>query len=151
MSNEYLDWMTDKIQEEKLIVEKYPFLQIRDIDGTVDVESKYPMIPLEIPNGWYNLFFQLCDDIKPILEKEGVLNDYYFIQVKEKYNLLRCYPSKSIKEVDEILAEYENAARYICCECGASAVYEAQDYLASYCENHWKDKAIHKKCKRLDI
>ena len=38
MSNEYLDWAADKIQEEKLIVEKYPFLHIRDVDGHIDIE-----------------------------------------------------------------------------------------------------------------
>ena len=73
------DWIFDKIQEEKLIVEKYPFLHIRDIDGGIDTESKFPMMSLEIPDGWNKLFFQLCDDIKPILEKEGMLYDFYFI------------------------------------------------------------------------
>ena len=78
MSNEYKDWVQDKIEEEKQIVAKYPFLRARNIDGTVDMEAKFPMISLEIPNGWFKLFFQMCDDIKPLLEEEGVLNDFYF-------------------------------------------------------------------------
>ena len=57
MSDEMKDWVFDKIQEEKFIVEKYPFLYVRDIDGSIDMESKYPMISLEIPDGWNKLFF----------------------------------------------------------------------------------------------
>ena len=91
MSNEYKDWMMDKIQDEKAIVEKYPSLRIRDIHGHIDTKSKFPMIPLEIPDGWVRLFFSMCNEIKPILKKEGKLYDFYFIQVKEKYGNLRCY------------------------------------------------------------
>ena len=62
MSNEYKDWERDKIEEEKEIVEKYPFLRARNIDGTIDTSSHFPMMGLEIPNGWYQLFFQMCDE-----------------------------------------------------------------------------------------
>lgn len=129
------DWVFDKIQEEKLIVEKYPFLHIRDIEGNIDMESKYPMMPLEIPNGWYNLFFQLCNDIKPILEKERVLYDFYFMQVKEKYNKLICYYNNAPKEVGDIIAKYEIMARYVCVNCGKPAVFETTGYIASYCDD----------------
>ena len=145
MSNEYLDWAADKIQEEKLIVEKYPFLHIRDIDGHIDIESKFPMISLEIPDGWNKLFFQMCSDIKPILEREGLIDDFYFIQVKEKYNRLVCYYNNTPKEVEDIISRYEIMASYICCECGKPAVFETTGYIASYCDDCFKDYARHDK------
>ena len=135
MSNEYLDWAVDKIQEEKLIVEKYPFLHIRDIDGHIDIESKFPMISLEIPDGWNKLFFQMCSDIKPILEREGLIDDFYFIQVKEKYNRLICYYNNAPKEVEDIISKYETMAQYVCVNCGKPAVFETTGYIASYCDD----------------
>ena len=71
MSNEMRVWEYDKIEDEKLIVKKYPFLHIRDIDGTIDTHSKFPMMSLEIPDGWYELFFQMCDDLKEVLIEEA--------------------------------------------------------------------------------
>ena len=48
------------------------------------------------------------------LEKEGAkaLEDFYFLQVKEKYNELRCYHTGS-KEIEEIIDKYSTT---ICCE-----------------------------------
>lgn len=145
MSNEYKDWEFDKIEEEKEIVEKYPFLRTRNIDGTIDTSSRFPMMGLEIPNGWYQLFFQMCDDLKLVLEKEGMLNDFYFVQVKEKFNELRCYSGHwETYEIQDILRKYEYLSRFVCTVCGLPAEYETQRYIASYC-----DKCLGK-IKRID-
>ena len=47
MSNEYKDWEQDRIEDEKAWVQKYPFLHVRNTDGTIDYEDKFPMIGLE--------------------------------------------------------------------------------------------------------
>ena len=60
-----------------------------------------------------------------------------------------CYPSQSIKEVDDILAKYEMIAKYICVYCGRPAEYITKGYIASLCEDCWKDKHRHEKCERL--
>ena len=135
MGNEYKDWERDKIAEEKEIVKKYPFLRVRDIDGTIDTSAHFPMIGLDIPNGWYQLFFQMCDDLKPVLEKEGMLNDFYFVQVKEKFNELRCYSGHwETSEIQDILRKYEYLSRFVCTVCGLPTEYETQGYIASYCD-----------------
>lgn len=139
MSNEYKDWECDKIEEEKQVVTEYPFLRVRDIDGTPDFGAKFPMMSLEIPDGWMALFFQMCDAIKPLLEEEGLLNDFYFIQVKEKYNYLRCYSNgRASHKIEEIIAKYEQMAPYVCTICGCPASYETKGYIASLCEDCWK-------------
>ena len=146
MSNEYKDWERDKIEEEKEIVAKYPFLRIRNTDGMPDMDAKFPLMSLEIPDGWYKLFFQMCDDIKPILKEEGILEDFYFIQVKEKYNMLRCYScGKASYKVEDIIGKYEEMARYICTNCGRPATVETKDYIASFCDDCWKDNFRHEK------
>ena len=152
MSNEYKDWEREKIEEEKQIVAEYPFLRLRDIDGTVDVKSKFPMMGLEIPLGWYKLFFQMCSDIKPILEKEGALDDFYFLQVKEKYNELVCYSNGAASlEVEQILQKYGYLSRFVCTKCGKPATYETTGYLASYCYDCWKDFVRHQKVNQLEF
>ena len=144
MSNEYLDWYNDLSESHKICIE-YPFLIPRYADGEIDEAYSDEHIPLEIPHGWYKLFFQLCSDIKPILEKEGVLYDFYFIQVKEKYNKLICYYNNAPKEVEDIISRYEIMASYICCECGKPAVFETTGYIASYCDDCFKDYVRHAK------
>ena len=67
----------------------------------------------------------------------------------DEYNRLVCYPSQSIKEVDDILAKYEMIAKYICVYCGRPAEYITKGYIASLCEDCWKDKHRHEKCERL--
>ena len=144
MSNEYKDWVTDRLAEEKEIVAKYPFLRVRDIDGMPDVKAEFPMICLEIPLGWYKLFFQMCDDIKAALEKEGTADDFYFLQVKEKFNRLVCYSNGSV-EVEAIIQKYGYIAQYVCTHCGKPATFQTSGYIASFCDDCWKDWARHEK------
>jgi DNA-directed RNA polymerase subunit RPC12/RpoP len=152
MSNEYKDWEKDKIEEEQRIVTKYPFLRTRGIDGTIDTEAKFPLVYLEIPKGWFRLFFQMCDDIKPLLEEEGVLNDFYFIHVKEKYNRLMCYHSGVLtKEVQDIIDKYSIMASYICTNCGKPATYETQSYLTSYCDDCMKSLTVRERIVSLEF
>ena len=136
MSKEYKDWRADRIKEEKQILRKYPFLRTRTIDGEVDTETEFPMICLEIPNGWYRLFYQMCDDIRPILKQEGLMDRFYFIQVKEKYDELICY-TNGIEplSVQIILQKYKYLSKFICVHCGKPAEFITLGYLASLCKN----------------
>lgn len=150
MSNEYKDWERDKIEEEKILVKEYPFLRARNIDGTLS-NSKFPMIELEIPKGWEELFFQMCADIKLILQKYNMLDKFYFRQVKEKYNSLRCYGSFSLEEIDLILQKYEVISTYICTNCGAPATIETKNYIASFCGGCWKDNFRNEKVESINF
>lgn len=134
MSNEYKDWERDKIEDEKKIIEKYPFLSARNNSGEIDKNAKFPMMALEIPDGWYSLFFQMCDDLMPVLKKEHLLSDFYFIQVKEKFNNLVCCPSVSSPKIDKILLKYHEMARFVCAKCGKPAVWETKGYILSFCD-----------------
>lgn len=129
---------------EKAAVEKYSFLRVRDIDGSPDMNAEHPMIFLEIPDGWIPLFLLMCEDIKAALEKEGAkaLEDFYFFQIKEKYNSLRCYHTGS-KEIDEIIDKYSYISRYVCTQCGKPATFETNGYYASFCDDCWKDNFRH--------
>ena len=149
MSNEYKDWERDCIAEQKQVVEKYPFLCARGSDGEIDYEDKFPMMGLEIPNGWFKLFYQMCDDIKPIIEDQGLMANFYFIQVKEKFNELICFTSIIVPEIDKILIKYEKMATNVCTICGAPADVTTLDYYASLCNKCWGDKLSHLEAKKI--
>jgi hypothetical protein len=137
-----MEW---RLAFEKAALKQYPFLRLRDIDGNIDSSSEPTIVLLELPDGWIPLFFQMCNDIKAALEKEGAkaLEDFYFLQVKEKYNQFRCYHTGS-KEIDEIIDKYSYISRYVCTRCGKPATFETSGYFASFCDDCWKDIARHK-------
>ena len=151
MSNEYKDWKRDRIEDEKQILEKYPFLRARTIKGDINTTSEFPMMELEIPNGWMRLFYQMCDDIKPILEREGLIDKFYFIQVKEKYNQLRCFVNNSTPEINDIISKYEFMATNVCVQCGAPAEYETTGYIASICGDCRNGYFQAQRCNELEI
>lgn len=155
MSNEFKDWYNDMSEKQKKIYNicmEYPFLFPRDIDGTIDEDFEYEYLGLEIPSGWYKLFLQMCSDIKPILKKENLMDGFYFIQVKEKYNRLTCYYTNNTPlAVKEIITKYEHMARYICSHCGKPATYETDDYILSFCDDCWKDYVRHLSVKQIEF
>lgn len=133
MSNEYKDWEADTIAEQKKVVDQYPFLVERDIEGNVALDSRFPMMCLEIPDGWYALFYQMCEEIKGVLKAKSLLNEFYFIQVKEKYGELMCYANRYVDEVEDIIAKYSEMSRYICVTCGLIARYTTRGYIVPMC------------------
>ena len=146
MSSAYKDWEIDKIQEENEIVEKYPFLKI------TNGQSKFPMIDLELPDGWIKLFYQMCDDLKEQLIKENLLDSFRIIQAKEKYNYLRVYTNTDCSnEVLVILRKYENMSHFICSQCGKPADVETQGYFLSFCEACYKYNSNGGDSKRLQV
>lgn len=96
--------------------------------------------PLEIPEGWDKMVEQMLDEIEPIAK---LYPEFGFIQIKEKYNRLVCYPSVSIPEVEEILRKYAEMASFVCAKCGEPATKEMQNYVLSYCDDCWKDQKRH--------
>jgi hypothetical protein len=147
MSTEYKDWYADFSDHQKEVYNicmEYPFLIPRDIDGNRDEDFDYTYLNLEIPVGWTMLFLQMCSDIKPLLEKEGVMDSFYFIQCKEKYNSLRCYSNGAAsQEVEDIIEKYEHMAYYVCTVCGKPATCVSTGYWASFCDDCWKDYFRH--------
>lgn len=136
----------DEVYSEKAIreiCEEFPFL-IPKRNGKIVPDYDYTYLWLEIPRGWYNLFLQMCGDIKPILEKHGLINVFEFEQVKEKYNGLRCYYNFGLdyiyvdsapQEIKDIADKYEYMAKFVCTRCGDVATRETyRGWISSYCD-----------------
>ena len=133
----------------KKLIERYPFLMPRNVwTDEVDEDYDYSYINgiEEIPQGWEKLFLQLCEDIRQPLIDADYLDKFRFNQIKEKYNRLECYNNgvpEAASVVQEIIDKYSMMASYVCTVCGRPATYETHGYVASYCDDCWKDYVRH--------
>ena len=91
--------------------------------------------------GWYNLFLQMCGDIKPVLKKYNLIDVFEFEQVKEKWGGLRCYYNFGFnydfdnKEIDDIVRKYEHMATLVCTQCGDIATHATcTGWISSFCD-----------------
>ena len=140
LSNIILDNLTEGQQKVYNICQEYPFLIPRDWEGNIDQEYDYSYISLAIPQGWATLFFQMCADLKKVLAEEGYLETFYFVDIKEKYNQLRCYAGHpTTHQILQVLHKYEYLSQFVCSKCGKPATKETtQGYIESFCDDCWK-------------
>lgn len=148
MSNAFKDWYNDMSDTQKEIYEicmKYPFL-------IPDDDFEYEYLNLEIPVGWKLLFFQMCDDILPLLEKENIIDKFRFVQVKEKYGLMRCYTNGvESDDVVQQIRKYEKLASVVCVQCGELAEYITTGYILPFCMECWKDHVRHNEILKIAL
>lgn len=138
--------MTREQRQNKKLIKRYPFLLPRNVftdKVPEDYDYSYIRGVGEIPKGWEKLFLQMCEDIRKPLVKAKQLETFRFTQIKEKYNRMECYNYGAIEEVLDIIDKYSVIASYICTICGKPATFETEGYIASYCDDCWKDSARH--------
>jgi hypothetical protein len=134
------DWNSRQVR--KAWIEEYPYLLPRNAwTGKVDPDYDYQYIvgEYDLPEGWLELFLQMCEDIKLPLEKAGLLNDFRFLQVKEKYGRLRTYNTGVTQEVHDILDKYEFLSGQVCSECGKPAAATTRGWICPFCAEHIKN------------
>lgn len=141
-------------EQNKKLIERYPFLLPRNVwtdEVPKDYDYSYVRGQGELPNGWWKLFLQMCEDIRQPLIDANYLDKFRFSQIKEKYNTMRCYNFGAPEEVYNIIHKYEQIAYYVCTKCGKPAAYETQGYYASFCEDCFKDYVRHQKVKPIEF
>lgn len=109
------------VEHNKYLVEKYPFLYPRN-SWTGEKVDDYDYTYTELdgwPKGWVNTFGELfCEDLKTQMDKEGGYEDYYPIQVKEKYGQARWYDNGSSHAIQDIIGKYSHVSEHVCAYCG---------------------------------
>lgn len=122
----------DVIKENKLLVEKFPFLIPKDVPEEFNYDWTYLD---DMPDGWKKAFgYQLCEELKEVLEALNLLDTYVIIQVKEKFGGLRWYDNSNAPEVEEVIRKYERLSQETCASCGKPAEYESTGWICPYCE-----------------
>lgn len=122
------------IIENKRLVSIYPFLKSENIFNP-EYEN-YDITKLdEMPDGWRVAFgIKMCEEIKKVLKKHNLLEEYKVLQIKEKFGELRWYGNIYIDELNEVIDKYTEKSRYICIRCGGRAKKITKNWISPWCE-----------------
>lgn len=132
----------------KELIEKYPWLQIRNVWTRELVEPEnYEFTWLDdLPDGWRKAFgLKMAKELDKILRKANYQNQYQITQIKEKYGVLCWYdngvPAGASKEYDKWLAKYEELSKHTCLVCGKPGEIDYTQYwLIPLCDRHRKEE-----------
>ena len=131
------------IEENKKLIEKFPFLIPRNVwTDEIDEDYDYSYINGlgDLPDGWNRLFLLFCKHLKIELDKFNYTNKFRFTQIKEKYGSMRLYnngyPIDS--RAHELEYVFEHLSTYVCEDCGNIAKYETSGWIVELCENCYK-------------
>ena len=136
-------------EENKLLVEYFPFLQPRNVwtDKILeDYDYDYILGVGDLPYGWERLFLLYCKHLKVELDKFNFTDKFRFSQIKEKYGDMRLYNNGYPKDskCSDLEYIYSHLSTYVCQECGKPAKYESRGWIAQECEEHKSDNSIKK-------
>ncbi len=132
----------------KELIEKYPWLQIRNVwTGELVEPEDYKFTWLDdLPNGWRKAFgLQMVKELDKILRKANYQNKYRIVQIKEKYGELRWYdngvPKTIFEEYCKWLTKYEELSKHTCLVCGKPGEIDYTQYwLTPLCDKHRKEE-----------
>jgi hypothetical protein len=131
------DWSSRQLR--KTLIEKYPYLQPRNVNtdqisDTFDYE--YIRGEHDLPEGWMELFLQCCEDIYEPLKQAGCLDKFRFTDIKEKWGRMTIYVQHAPEEVHTILNKYRFLSEQVCSVCGKPATVVTWGYVCPYCSEH---------------
>lgn len=133
-------------EENKKIIDEYPFLRNMYWDR-YSQEYKYDYdstILDEVPEGWADLMLCMAEDIKPLLEESGQIDDFFAEQAKEKFGELRFYHNcECPDEVGRIIEDYSALSRNVCYACGKPDVPQIYDgWIEPWCRECYRNKEL---------
>lgn len=129
--------MNNDIKRNFELCQEYPFLIPRNaFTDAIVADYDYSFTYLdECPEGWKELFLNMCAHIKPMLEESGQLNNFRFVQIKEKYGRLVVYHAGASADVDDVISFYADVSRTICIGCGDPATKITAGWIMPVCDS----------------
>ena len=132
------------ILKNKQLIQKYPFLLPRyRCNNEILEHYNYTHTELiSLPPGWEKAFgMQLLEDLKQVLIKENMLEQYRILEIKEKYGSLRWYGNIETAKITELLYKYSYLSLHTCVICGKINVPLYDDgWVSPYCEHCFKEQ-----------
>jgi len=96
-------------------------------------DQNVPMF-IDCDEGWFDLIWQLCEDIDLIVKREGWKN-FSVDQIKEKFAGLRFYINAGNKEVHDLVNKAEVDSYEICEKCGdKGSMYHGFGWFRTLCQ-----------------
>ena len=98
----------------------------------------------EMPTGWIRAFGKLLlDDIYDQVEADG-LEDFKFLQIKEKFGSLRVYCMPTTEAIERIIDAYSEISEHVCVICGKLDVYLIDfGWICPMCHDCYGDTSYH--------
>ena len=151
------------IEYNKKLISTYPFLLPHNVfSGKVIDGYNYEWTMADqIEDGWRLAFGkQLFDELLEVSNKFGynleIADDngivdtditnltfkdcWYFFEIKEKFGILRMYPSGVVPEIIDVINKYELKSRYTCHKCGKVATIISSDYILPWCNECFENR-----------
>lgn len=133
--NEWLEKLKKSDYNIQMILERYPWLGLRD----KPIEEQTWTYLDNIPDGWYNAFgFQMCEEINDALMKlwPAARKDFTIIDIKEKYGALRVYTNWATEPINNIINKYKDISARTCVVCGKPATMITTNWILPFCAEH---------------
>lgn len=137
------DWFIK--QQNKALIESYPWLKPRKYDGSdyEDYDYDYILGENSLPHGWSTLYLMMCEDIRQkMLELGEDLNDVLFLDAKEKYGEMRVSLGNCPSDVYRIIDKYLYLSRYVCTSCGDITENQTTGYYVPLCKKCAQENEI---------
>lgn len=129
--------MNEEQIKNKQLIEEYPFLLPKNVfsgDVPEDYDYSYTLLD-EIPQGWLNSFIpDFLKELKEALIKDNLLDDYFILQIKEKWGYLHWYDNGRTESVDKIITKYEKISQDFCIRCGKKATKMTSGWITYVCD-----------------
>ena len=109
------------IEENKKLIERYPFLLPRNSwDDAVEADYDYSYTELDsMPEGWRKAFGNMMmEELREVLIEENFLDGFRILEIKEKWGELRLYTNYHNDKIERIIKKYTTLSRNICILCG---------------------------------
>ena len=109
--------------DKKELVERFPFLQMRDYHGNPAFcdETGEPILEAGANDwGWNDIILCWAEKVKPIYEQmpKDAKDQFYVSQLKEKYGDMRlylsCYPTGPFEKISEYTTMVEHLSTFTC-------------------------------------
>lgn len=95
---------------------------------------------IECDDGWSQLIYNLCKELQITYEKmsKEKQNNFYAMQIKEKFAGLRFYTSFVNDEINEAIDKAERKSHNTCEKCGVEGKLRNDGWLQILCDNCYK-------------
>lgn len=132
-----------KMLRNKKLVKRYPWIAIVDWHRNNVKDYSYTMYD-DVPNGWKRAFGKIMlEEYREVLIRNHYLNDFQWIEVKEKYGTLRLYSNDAPGEVLRLESKYDYISGFFCLSCGRiNSPVLTDGWVEPLCEDCYNKRTV---------
>lgn len=106
--------------------------------GDEDTRCSLSYFGFETGDGWFRIIYELSAELEELIKqlRAAERNDYYAVQVKEKFGTLRFYMNMETEEMSRAIREAEGRSASACEVCGRQGSLRGGGWLKTLCNAH---------------